>query len=123
MFVLAVGSCEVVVIDNDSGEDKVVATINAPCYFGEMALIEKKPRMATVRCVGQCELFEILADDFMRLVGSSAEALDAAMEEAAKRKAQNEQSVSRNSAIAPDTLDLEDQTDGLAAPLLQPSAN
>ena len=128
MFVLAAGTCEVVV-DNDSGQAQVVATVEAPAYFGEMALIEKKPRMATVRCLGQCELFEILADDFIRLVGSSAEALDAAMEEAAKRKQANKRRLS-------DTPDLEIQMlgatprgsrttteEGPAAPLLQHTAD
>jgi len=84
MYVLVVGKCEV--IAGDEGEEKVVAEILAPGYFGEMSLIgERKPRMATVSTVGQCDLFEISASDFDRIVNSNEAALKIARDDAKAR--------------------------------------
>jgi phosphoserine phosphatase RsbU/P len=40
-------------------------------YFGEMALIENKPRTATVRTVGDATLLEITEDDFNQFLHTS----------------------------------------------------
>ena len=45
-----------------------VATIETGGYFGEMSLLTGEPRTAAVVAVGDCQLLEITADTFRRLV-------------------------------------------------------
>src|SRR5512147_3052852 len=47
LFVLTSG--EVDVLNRHGGEEKVIATLAAPSAFGEMALVDREARSATVR--------------------------------------------------------------------------
>ena len=70
MYVLVVGTCEVIVSDEHQ-QERVIKTLEAPQYFGEMTLLgERKALLASVQCVGQCDLFELSAEDFDRIVGA-----------------------------------------------------
>lgn len=37
--------------------------------FGELGLLDKKPRAASIKCTERCELLVLLKEDFMRLLG------------------------------------------------------
>ncbi|MBP7693732.1 MAG: SpoIIE family protein phosphatase [Anaerolineales bacterium] len=52
--------------------EKRVLTIRSPGeFFGEMALLEKKPRTATVSTLNRATLLEISEDEFQSLLGAS----------------------------------------------------
>jgi len=51
------------------GVSKVVATLTAGMYFGEIALLTSKPRQATVRAKGQLKVLEIDRATFTRVLG------------------------------------------------------
>ncbi len=48
LFVLAEGAVDVV-RKREDGEERVIATLHAPEFFGEMSLIDKEYRSATIR--------------------------------------------------------------------------
>jgi CRP-like cAMP-binding protein len=58
LFMLAAGSCDVV----RSGER--VASLEEPAAFGELALIYKQNRAASVIAASRCELLELRKEDF-----------------------------------------------------------
>lgn len=62
VFVLAVGEVEVARRDA-SGEVKVIATLGPSQFFGEMSLIDKEYRSATVRARGECEVLQLTAEN------------------------------------------------------------
>ena len=65
-FVVAVGAVEVVrTIDN---EDKILATLHAGAIVGQMALVDRSPRSATVVAVGHTVALELTRDVFERLL-------------------------------------------------------
>src|SRR5439155_24044829 len=47
---------------------ELVASLGAGDYFGELALLHRAPRAATVRSLSDLDVFELTADDFDRLV-------------------------------------------------------
>jgi CRP/FNR family transcriptional regulator, cyclic AMP receptor protein len=62
LFVISTGEVEVVRKD-PSGAPRVLATLTAPQFFGEMSLIDKEYRSATVRAKGDCELLHLTAEN------------------------------------------------------------
>jgi CRP/FNR family cyclic AMP-dependent transcriptional regulator len=62
LFVIGSGEVEVVRRDA-SGEQKVIAVLGAPQFFGEMSLIDKEHRSATVRARGEAELLHLSAEN------------------------------------------------------------
>ena len=46
----------------------MVATLEAGDYFGEIGLLEKRPRTATVTAVTDSVLFRIPGEDFLRII-------------------------------------------------------
>lgn len=80
MWLLVEGSVEVIANAdwNNSGKptNKVVATIDAPGYFGEMCLIDKAKggiRGASIKAVTSCDLYVVMEEDFKQTVGKAAE--------------------------------------------------
>ncbi len=64
-------SGEVVVVrDNESGKALQLAKLTAGEYFGEMALIDDKPRSASVDAVGEVELMHIARAGFDELMAT-----------------------------------------------------
>ncbi len=66
LFVLTEGEVEVL---NGHGEDpaagpKVIAVLSAPSAFGEMALVDREARSATVRARTPCQALELTAEAF-----------------------------------------------------------
>ena len=53
-------------IQMPSGKEQSVTTRGKGAMIGEMALVDKAPRTATVRALSECTLLEITAEDFSR---------------------------------------------------------
>jgi len=62
VYVIASGEVEIVRRD-DSGAQKVLAVLGPPQFFGEMSLIDKEYRSATVRARSDCELLHLTAEN------------------------------------------------------------
>jgi CRP-like cAMP-binding protein len=62
-FVIVEGCVEVVRADEHGGET-VLAELGAGEFFGEMALLDRAPRSATVRALSPVETFTLRADEF-----------------------------------------------------------
>ncbi|HCF57919.1 MAG TPA: cyclic nucleotide-binding domain-containing protein, partial [Myxococcales bacterium] len=60
LFVIADGEAEVL-CRNDDGELRVLETLEPPDFFGEMSLIDKAERSATVRAKTECVVLELTA--------------------------------------------------------------
>ncbi|HEY6105199.1 MAG TPA: cyclic nucleotide-binding domain-containing protein [Anaeromyxobacteraceae bacterium] len=62
IYVLVAG--EVEVLRRDGSEDKTLARIEPPEFFGEMALIDREQRSATVRAVSEVTALQLTAQNF-----------------------------------------------------------
>ena len=62
LFVLARGAVEVV--SRRDGKERVFAVLEAPEAFGEMSLIDREVRSATVRAKGDCVALQLSAENF-----------------------------------------------------------
>jgi CRP-like cAMP-binding protein len=62
LFVLTEG--EVEILNGHAGQDKVIAVLGAPAAFGEMALVDREARSATVRARTPCQALELTAEAF-----------------------------------------------------------
>ncbi len=62
LYVLARGEVEVVV--GADGKGPVLATLATPAAFGEMSLIDREVRSATVRARGECVALQLTAENF-----------------------------------------------------------
>lgn len=63
LFVIASGEVEVL-RKNDAGDLKVIQTLAPPEFFGEMSLIDKEYRSATVRARIDSVLLQLTAENF-----------------------------------------------------------
>jgi voltage-gated potassium channel len=84
MFIIASGEVEV---ELGGGREPVV--LGPGQFFGEMALIERTARTATVRATEECKLLELNGKDFHELARHHPELKDAIHRIAAERKAAN----------------------------------
>jgi CRP/FNR family transcriptional regulator, cyclic AMP receptor protein len=62
LFVLAEG--EVEIVHRNEAVQKVIARLRAPAAFGEMALVDREARSATVRACSPCRALELTAEGF-----------------------------------------------------------
>ena len=62
LYVIVSGEIDVLRRDA-KGEQKVIATLNPPEFFGEMSLIDKEYRSATVRAKSDAELLQLTAEN------------------------------------------------------------
>ena len=67
LFVIVSGVVEVSVVEGGA-EARVVATLGEADYFGEIGLLEKRPRTASVTTVTDSVLFRIPGEDFLRIL-------------------------------------------------------
>jgi cAMP-dependent protein kinase regulator len=66
---------------NENGEDVIVATLKSGNYFGEIALLTKKPRQATVKAIGgPLTVLSLDRATFKRVLGPLDEILKRNME-------------------------------------------
>ena len=64
MFFISRGHCEVIGTDGRS----IVATLLEGDFFGEIALLEHRPRSASVRAVTYCDLYRLDKESFDRVI-------------------------------------------------------
>lgn len=62
-------SGEVEVIQGENGKEKVVATLSKGQYFGEVALISRAPRNATIRAATQTQVAVLGKTNFLTMLG------------------------------------------------------
>jgi MFS family permease len=63
-FVLIDGQVEIIAA-GEAGTERVIRVLNPPDYFGEIGLLERRPRTATVKAVTECTLYRINGNDFI----------------------------------------------------------
>jgi MFS family permease len=63
-FVLIVGEVEVLAI-GEAGVERSLRILEPPDYFGEIGLLEHRPRTATVKAVTPCTVYRINGSDFV----------------------------------------------------------
>jgi CRP/FNR family cyclic AMP-dependent transcriptional regulator len=63
-FVLITGEVEVLAA-GEAGVVQTLGTLTPPSYFGEIGLLEHRPRTATVKAVTPCTVFRINGVDFV----------------------------------------------------------
>jgi CRP-like cAMP-binding protein/galactitol-specific phosphotransferase system IIB component len=63
MYIIISGAVDIIIQDND-GNEQVVASSGSGDYFGEMALLTGEPRSATVRTTEPSEMFLLMQKDF-----------------------------------------------------------
>jgi small-conductance mechanosensitive channel/CRP-like cAMP-binding protein len=98
------GDTETIVAQGESGEsayvitdgaarvtldpgDTEVAVLTAGQYFGEMSLLTGESRTATVRAKGDCQVLEVTADDFRRLILQNPATIERIGRSVAERRA------------------------------------
>ncbi|MGB0720529.1 MAG: EAL domain-containing protein [Bdellovibrionales bacterium] len=69
-YIIEEGRVEIA-IQNASGVEQVVGTRGPGTMIGEMALVDKAPRTATIRALEDCKLLEITDEDFTRRLDSA----------------------------------------------------
>jgi CRP-like cAMP-binding protein len=62
LFVLVEGEVEVTARGEAGGADRFLRTMTGPTYFGEIGVLERIPRTATVTAVTECRCERIEAD-------------------------------------------------------------
>lgn len=69
--------------------EKEIANLGEGDFFGEMALIEDKPRMASAETLSDCEIFVLKKEDFAALLQKSPEMAQKVESAYQERKSQN----------------------------------
>lgn len=69
-FYVLESGCAVVVRSMEDGEEQVLATLGPRQSFGEMALIDSNPRLATVKTLTESTVLEITAEQFRDLLSN-----------------------------------------------------
>ena len=69
-FVLTAGETAVVT-RAEAGAERQLATLRAPDYFGEIGILERRPRTATVRATTACTLLRIKGADLLTALTSA----------------------------------------------------
>ena len=82
MFFISSGAVRVALDDGD-------VTLGSGDFFGEMALLNKQPRMATLYADGYCELLTLSTRDFERLLAEDSGLLNVIEQVASERASAN----------------------------------
>ena len=67
MYIVGCGHCDVTMDMGPGDEPLVIATVGPGTVLGEMALIEIRPRSASIRAASDCGLFQLTNADFLHL--------------------------------------------------------
>jgi CRP/FNR family cyclic AMP-dependent transcriptional regulator len=76
LVILVDGSVELVA-PGDEGRERVVDTRNAPGAFGEMALLDRGPRMVTARATKDSDLLTLDRERFLKLLHANPDVREA----------------------------------------------
>jgi CPA1 family monovalent cation:H+ antiporter len=90
LFLIARGVTRVSILEN--GKNIEIATLMAGDFFGEMALLHREPRTATVNAVTPCSLYELQHDDLFATMKAHPAIREALEEADKKRRAELEKS-------------------------------
>lgn len=75
LFIISEGSVRVFkTLNNDTGEEKSLALLDAGKYIGEMSLMDGTPRAASARIETHAHILKISREDFMDLLRSNPDA-------------------------------------------------
>ena len=66
-YIILSGRVKVITISED-GDEKIISFLEAGSFFGEMALLEQRPRSASVIAVKDCELYSLSSIAFFRML-------------------------------------------------------
>jgi MFS family permease len=72
LYVIVSGRVDVTSRGEAGAEDRYFRTMEPGSYFGEIGLLERIPRTATVTAVEECELYRIAGDDFLDALSTAA---------------------------------------------------
>jgi CRP-like cAMP-binding protein len=89
LYILTSGAVEVRV-RTPEGAEKVVSTLTAPAFFGEMSLLTGEPRAATVTAKTPVECFRLAPEDFEGLIVARPDMARGISEVLAKRRVELE---------------------------------
>src|SRR5918997_6432399 len=64
MYLIEGGAVRIYIVDED-GDEVTLAELEQGDFFGEMALVEDKPRAAFAQVAGDATLAELTRDDFL----------------------------------------------------------
>ncbi len=69
LFLIGAGSAQVT-LQGPDGQPSPLAVLKAGEFFGEVAVLERRPRSATVTARKSCRLLEIKGEEFRRLLAA-----------------------------------------------------
>ncbi len=96
LFLILLGEVEVVT-ETEGGEVKFLAVLGEGEYFGEMALLKRKPAMATVRTRGLVEIVQVPPKTFFQILADHPPIWRKMQEEVEKRQLLNHYVISGRS--------------------------
>lgn len=64
-----------------SGERRALSVVEAPGSFGELALLDSRPRSASLEALEECDLFAVSRDDFLGLLSRDPRLVDGLLRE------------------------------------------
>jgi MFS family permease len=67
-YVVSAGRLQVLFRGDGAAEERQVNELGAGDYFGEIGLLERVPRTATVRTLTDCELYRVAGEEFLDVV-------------------------------------------------------
>src|SRR5262249_16332746 len=72
LFLIGAGSAQVT-LQGPDGQPRPLAVLKAGEFFGEVAVLERRPRSATVTARKSCRLLEIKGEEFRSLLAAHAD--------------------------------------------------
>lgn len=88
LFLILLGEVEVIT-ETEGGEEKLLAVLGEGEYFGEMALLKRKPAMATVRSRNLVEIVQVPPKTFFQILADHPPIWRKMQEEVEKRQLLN----------------------------------
>jgi len=84
MYVLREGRVKVTKLSED-GREKILEILNPGAFFGEMSLLDRAPRSASVRALDPLRVFALSRIDFLSLLRTSSDLSMAVIQELTRR--------------------------------------
>ena len=109
MFILLQGNVEVVINSEFVGHEVKIADLNTGDIFGEMSMIEDKPRSATIRAVDNCTVFRIHKDRFSEFITKDSTVAIKMLEISSNRLVEIEGKAKARDARVEDVQEIESQ--------------